>query len=104
MFEKKPVPERLLDAAGTPHEQLPPHVSQGADQNGDTQDLRSVKEQPLRRNRPLGEVVDGILDDPRDKELEDVHSKKGKQAHQEPASILDEVSFEGFESLHVVGC
>jgi hypothetical protein len=87
--EKEAVPEGLLDAAGRSEEQNPPHISEPANPQRQYEDLSSIEKETRRRDRSPGEVIDGMFDNPRNDELEDIDDEQGGQSDKDSPPVFD---------------
>jgi hypothetical protein len=86
--EEKAVSERLLDPASRSEEQIPPHISEPADPQGQGEDLSSIEKEARRRDRSPSEVIDGMFDNPRNEELENIDNEQGDQSDEDSPSVL----------------
>ena len=52
------------------------------------------------RNGAQGEVIDGVLDDPWDKELEHIYDEEGKEPCQDSPSVFNKIILKSFKGPH----
>jgi hypothetical protein len=98
--EKEAVSEGLLNAAGSPEEQIPPHIPEPADPQGQCEDLSSIEKEVRRRDRSLGEIVDRVFDNSRNEELQDINDEQGAQSDEDSPSVFHQIILKRAKRLH----
>jgi hypothetical protein len=97
--EEEPVPKGLFDSAGGPQKVVSPHVSESADAKRKEEDFSGVNEEARGMDTSRREVIDGVLNHPGDKELENVHNEQGHEPDQELPAVLHKIAFKGLEGF-----
>jgi hypothetical protein len=97
---KQAVSERLFDSTRRPQEGISPDISKTPDAQSKDEDFQSIDKKAKSRNHPRGEIIDGIFDDPRDEELEDINDEQSKEPDQDPIPVDDKIILESSKGVH----
>jgi hypothetical protein len=80
-MNEKAVPESFFHSTGRSHEKVAPNVSTASDAQGEKEDLSGIKKEPRRGGLSQGKVIDGVFNDPRNEELEQIDEQQGKKSY-----------------------
>ncbi len=87
-MKEEPVPKGLFDSAGGPQEEVSPDIPESADAKGKETGFLRRKSGDGRKGYRRREIIDGMLDHPRDEELEDVDDEQRQKPDEELPSVL----------------
>ena len=75
---EKPLPDPLFHPPGRAHDKVAPAESEDADKNGRKENVAAMAKQGGACDGKGCDPVNRPFDDPRDKELENIHQEQGK--------------------------
>jgi len=99
-MEKEAVPQCPLYPPGSSQKEVSPDIPKAANAQGEEKDLQSIENELGRRDAARGKIVNGIFDDPRNEELENIDDKEGDQSRKESPTVLPKIILKGLIGSH----
>ena len=82
------VSQCLFHPTGRAQKEIPPDIPKSADTQSEEKYLSCVKEETGGRYPSPGQIINGMFDNPRDEELENIDDKQGEQSDEDSPSVL----------------